>query len=281
MSDETRRGRAPWREGPDADAPASSWLSLDDDEVLRRIETLDPAADADEQLLEVVHSSRHFFIRQEAAKRVRDRRSLFAFEGDRHVGQILVRHLTRREDLTYLEKLAIRSHYVEVRKAAQVQLAQVWARLQVPAAEPGAPTKRVAARARKPDAGRGGVDGSLLGWAVHFIVEQVWKGLGTEVTANLLRRAQQELREAHPMLGRFKLDASAQVTLELAGDARLPPEAVRGVAAWMASFLAAARRADRELGGLSVREVTRLMADALQEAGFYSAYEEAERRRLA
>ena len=49
-------------------------------------------------------SHRHFFIRQEAAKRVKDRRRLFAFEDDRHVGQILVRHLTRREDVTYLER---------------------------------------------------------------------------------------------------------------------------------------------------------------------------------
>lgn len=282
MAEEDRNRRLPWHEGPDEGAAADSWLSLDDDEVLQRIETLDAAWDADERLLEVVRSSRHFFIRQEAAKRVRDRRTLFAFEGDRHVGQILVRRLTRREDLTYLERLAIRSHYVEVRKAAQVQLAQVWARLQMPTPEPGAVVKRAHGRAGDPDAGRGEVDGSLLGWAVHFIVEQAWGQLGTEVTANLLRRAQQELREAHPILGRFQLDESAQVALELAsGGSRLQGDAVRGVAAWMASFLAAARRENRELGQVSVRHVTRLMADALEEAGFYTAYEEAERRRLA
>jgi hypothetical protein len=282
MADDIRNLRKPWTEGPDEDAPPDSWLSLDDDEVLRRIETLDPEVDADEQLIEVVQSSRHFFIRQEAAKRVRDRRKLFAFEGDRHVGQILVRHLTRREDLTYLERLASTSHHAEVRRAAQVQLAELWVRLELPAPDPEPAAKRPAARSRKPDAGGSRVDGSLLGWAVHFIVEQAWSQLGTELTANLLRRTQLDLREAHPVLGRFKLDASAQVALELAaGASRLQGDAVRGVAAWMASFLAVARREKPELEKISVRQVTRLMADALEQAGFYSAYEEAERRRLA
>jgi hypothetical protein len=77
------------------------WLSLDDDELLHRIETFDGTEDEDDRLLEVVTSDRHFFIRQEAAKRVRERRRLFAFEDERHVGQILVCHLSSREDLTY------------------------------------------------------------------------------------------------------------------------------------------------------------------------------------
>jgi hypothetical protein len=278
LADETPYPRAPWHEGPDEDAPASSWLALDDDEVLQRIETLDPAIDADAQLLEVVHSARHFFIRQEAAKRVRDRRKLFAFENDRHVGQILVRHLTRREDLTYLEKLASGSHHAEVRTAAQVQLAQLWARLKRPRPEKRAPAVPSVSGIRPHEAARSGVDSSLLGWAVHFIVERVWSALGTERTAILLRKTRQELREAHPILGRFKLDASAQVAFELAaGSSKLQPDAVRAVAAWMAAFLAAARQEKGELRQASVREVTRLMADALQEAGFYSAFEEAER----
>jgi hypothetical protein len=282
VSDKAPFRREPWHEGPDAGAPPESWLSLDDDEVLQRIETLDPAVDADDRLLEIVHSSRHFFIRQEAAKRVRDRRRLFAFESDRHVGQILVRHLTRREDIDYLEKLAGRSHHVEVRKAAQLQLARLWARFQPSAPGQGQvpPAGRLAARAPERESSRGGaVEANLLGWAVHSIVEPARSRLGAELTASLLHRSQQELREAHPVLGRFKLDASAQVALELAGSAKLGPQAVRGVAAWMASFLAAAGREDRELGRISVREVTRLMADALQEAGFYSAHEEAARRR--
>ena len=98
----------------------------------------------------MVESHRHFFLRQEAAKRVKDRSRLFAFEDDRHVGQILVRHLTRREDVTYLERLSARSHHVEVRSAAQVQLARVWRRLDAPGAQPvaAATLARAASRGR-------------------------------------------------------------------------------------------------------------------------------------
>jgi hypothetical protein len=128
--------REPWHEGPDEDAAEDSWLALDDDGLLHRIETLGSEEDEDDQLLDVVASHRHFFVRQEAAKRVRDRRRLFAYEDDRHVGQILVRHLNRREDLTYLERLAIRSRHVEVRSAAQVQLARVWRKLEAPRPTP-------------------------------------------------------------------------------------------------------------------------------------------------
>ena len=128
--------REPWVEGPDEEAPPESWLTLDDDELLHRIETFDARENEDDRLLEVVESHRHFFLRQEAAKRVKDRSRLFAFEDDRHVGQILVRHLTRREDVTYLERLSARSHHVEVRSAAQVQLARLWRRLDAPGAQP-------------------------------------------------------------------------------------------------------------------------------------------------
>ena len=139
--------REPWVEGPDEEAPPESWLTFDDDELLHRIETFDARENEDDRLLEVVESHRHFFLRQEAAKRVRDRSRLFAFEDDRHVGQILVRHLTRREDVTYLERLSARSRHVEVRSAAQVQLARLWRRLDAPrpaaAPAPEAPVETV------------------------------------------------------------------------------------------------------------------------------------------
>ena len=77
MSDAAER--EPWTEGPDEEAPPESWLVLDDDELLHRIETCEPGEDTDERLLEVVGSHRHFFIRQEAAKKVADRRRLFDF----------------------------------------------------------------------------------------------------------------------------------------------------------------------------------------------------------
>src|SRR5512144_2725377 len=136
MDDSFRR--RPWTETPDEGAPPESWLSLPDDELLHRIQSFDAQENEDDRLLEVVASDRHFFIRQEAAKRVRDRGRLFAFEDDRHVGQILVRHLTRREDATYLERLSNRSHHAEVRAAAQVQLARLWRRLDAPKPGPEA-----------------------------------------------------------------------------------------------------------------------------------------------
>jgi hypothetical protein len=117
--------RRPWRAGPDRAAPASSWLALDDDELLARIETLPPDADADAQLIAVVRSDRHFFIRQEAAKRIRNGATLRSYQHDRHIGQILVRRLNRREDIAYLEELVEHSRHLEVRKAAAAQLARL------------------------------------------------------------------------------------------------------------------------------------------------------------
>ena len=73
-------------------------------------------------LHEVVQSDRHFFIRQEAAKKIRDPAILKDFTEDRHIGQILVRQMTRAADVAYLERLRDDSRYIEVRKAAEAQL---------------------------------------------------------------------------------------------------------------------------------------------------------------
>ena len=73
--------------------------------------------------MEVVRSARHFFVRQEAAKRIRRGDRLKAHSGDRHIGQILVRAMTRREDAAYLESLVRDSRHIEVKKAAEAQLA--------------------------------------------------------------------------------------------------------------------------------------------------------------
>ena len=112
--------RAAWTYG--AAPGAEGWLSLSDDELLYRIEALPAEHGRDEQLLEVVRSTRHFFIRQEAAKRVRDTERLKAWSTDRHVGQVLVRGMTRAEDVDYLERLRDETRYLEVRKAAEAQL---------------------------------------------------------------------------------------------------------------------------------------------------------------
>jgi len=98
------------------------WLALPDDELVFRIESLGADHAHDEELLAVVRSHRHFFIRQEAAKRIRDAERLKVFSGDRHIGQMLVRQMRREEDIDYLEQLLRESRHLEVRNAAQVQL---------------------------------------------------------------------------------------------------------------------------------------------------------------
>jgi len=281
--------RRPWTEGPDEEAPPESWLLLDDDVLLHRIETKDPSENEDERLIEVVESDRHFFIRQEAAKRVSDRNRLFAFEDDRHVGQILVRHLTRREDVTYLERLSARSKHKEVRSAAQVQLARLWRRLDAP--EPAAPAMLAVPPAPAPPPPappapaslappepatsapleRGGVDGSLLAWAAHFLVEPSWSHLGTKGTRDLLMRTRRELLGRHPTLVYFEITPDAHVATNLDGGPRLPGDSVKAVAAWMVAFRVAVRDLAPGVEPASVRAATSMMADALRDAGFYAA----------
>jgi len=101
---------------------ATGWLALSDDELIYRIESLalDHVRDAD--LVTVVRSNRHFFIRQEAAKKIRDTELLKAFASDRHIGQILARQMKRESDVEYLEGLLRESRHLEVRKAAEAQL---------------------------------------------------------------------------------------------------------------------------------------------------------------
>ena len=303
MSDPSQR--RPWSEGPDEEAEPESWLVLDDDGLLHRIETLGAEEDEDDQLLAVVGGERHFFIRQEAAKRVKDRRRLYSFEDDRHVGQILVRHLSRREDLTYLERISMLSRHVEVRQAAQVQLARVWRRVErsqpretrpmteaslAATPEHAAPPAAAPVISARPAATAGSadvpltsaplegeeVDASLLGWAAHFLVEQAWNHLGTNETRALLLQSHHDLAPACPTLALFTVGEDARVTLEFESGPRIPRLAVRDLAVWMAAFRRAARRTALQAGAVSVRACTALMADALRAAGFYAASDEAE-----
>ncbi len=102
------------------------WLSLSDDDLLYQIELLgDEPHDRDDALVEVVRSERHFFIRQEAAKKIHAPDVLKAFAGDRHIGQILVRVMNRNSDVAYLERLRSESRHLEVRKAADAQLRHI------------------------------------------------------------------------------------------------------------------------------------------------------------
>jgi len=105
---------------------SGGWLSLNDDDLLYQIELLgDEPHDKDDALVEVVRSERHFFIRQEAAKKIHDPDVLKAFAGDRHIGQILVRVMNRNSDVAYLERLRSDSRHLEVRKAADAQLRHI------------------------------------------------------------------------------------------------------------------------------------------------------------
>lgn len=119
MSDAPSR-RLAWKEG--GSPGAGELLGLHDDQLIHRIDALPPDHGRDQELLEVVRSDRHFFIRQEAAKRIRDADLLKEHAGDRHIGQILVRGMTRAEDRAYLEKLVAETRHLEVRKAAEAQL---------------------------------------------------------------------------------------------------------------------------------------------------------------
>jgi len=119
MSVDRRRSGSP--PGPLA-GPSDGWLNLPDDELLYRIESLPEEHDQDLSLMEVVRSVRHFFVRQEAAKKIRDAELLKAHANDRHIGQILARVMTRTADVAYLEKLRAETRHLEVRKAAEAQL---------------------------------------------------------------------------------------------------------------------------------------------------------------
>jgi hypothetical protein len=121
MTDDKAQRRRSWKPGPDDQTPGG-WLALSDDELLFRIEALPSDHDQDDVLLEVVRSLRHFFVRQEAAKKIGNPDRLKSHSSDRHIGQILVRNMTRDEDVAYLENLVRDSRHIEVRKAAEAQL---------------------------------------------------------------------------------------------------------------------------------------------------------------
>jgi hypothetical protein len=117
-----------------------------------------------------------------------------------------------------------------------------------------------------------GVDGTLLSWALHFVVEQAWAELGTTVTANLLGRTQSALRGKWPHLAHFHIGDKAQVTFDLSHGATLASDAVEAVANWLATFLCLARRVTPDLTKIDVQQSTLLMAPALQRVGFYAAF---------
>jgi hypothetical protein len=98
------------------------WLGLSDEDLIHRIEELEEGHGLDAQLMAVVGSERHFFVRQVAAKKIEDHKLLHEHWADRDIGQILVRGVSRAEDVAYLERLAKQTRFADVRKAAEAQL---------------------------------------------------------------------------------------------------------------------------------------------------------------
>ncbi len=120
---------------------------MSDDDLLQWLE--ENPNHRDDELLEIVSSQRHFYVRQMAALQLNDPEALKRFADDRHVGQILARRLARDEDIAYLEDLVQRSRHIEVRSAAQAQLRALGVRPQ-PTAAPGNSATSAAAIALAP-----------------------------------------------------------------------------------------------------------------------------------
>ncbi len=138
--------REPWQRGPNATVPGISWQSSDDDTLLAWLQALPADHGMDAQLLEILSSDRHFYLRQTAAMSMGDPERLKEFAGDRHIGQILARRLSRAEDIGYLSGLVQASQHLEVRRAAQAQLTSLLTRLGISNPESSFPPSSTVAR---------------------------------------------------------------------------------------------------------------------------------------
>jgi hypothetical protein len=67
------------------------------------------------------------------------------------------------------------------------------------------------------------------------------------------------------------VEKDGHVTVDLSLGPDLPRETVTSVASWMMAFVDAAQRVAPDMEEVDVRQATRLMADALEQAGFYQA----------
>ncbi len=161
---------------------------------------------------------------------------------------------------------------------SEADLAQAWLQMVQQHERVTGKLREVAESLRRVPDARGGVDGSLLSWALHFVVEQAWADLGTTVTASLLGRTQRMLARRWPHLAHFRVGERAQVTFDLSRGSTLVPDAVEAVAAWLAAFLHLAREVAPNLAQLDVQQSTVLMASALDNIGFYAALAEATAR---
>ncbi len=118
-----------------------------------------------------------------------------------------------------------------------------------------------------------GVEASLLAWALSFISEQAQSQLGMATTVALLRRTQRDLQPRHPPLQHFHVAENGRVVSDLPARSELLPAAVASMAGWAKTFLGVAGTKAEGLAGLPIRNVTKMIEDPLQRAGFYAAFE--------
>lgn len=132
------------------------------------------------------------------------------------------------------------------------------------------------------DVAGGGVEGSVLVWAVSLLRDIVAARLGLAPTIGLLRQSRRELLLAHPGLSGFKVGPGGGIEVSLPKEStratlsgiRLPRGAVEGVAAWATVFRAEAGMLAGPPRLPTIRRATRMMAEELERVGFYAALEE-------
>jgi hypothetical protein len=109
--------------------PADAWQGCDDSTLLAWLHSLPAGHGRDADVLDIVASPRHLYVRQAAAVAVSDPDHLLNFLRNRQMGPVLTRQLSRVEDLAYLADLVQSSRHPEVRRLACAHLQQVSARL--------------------------------------------------------------------------------------------------------------------------------------------------------
>jgi hypothetical protein len=131
----------------------------------------------------------------------------------------------------------------------------------------------IKARSLPPQAA--GISSLLLIWVMHFIIEQTWVHLGTSVAVAVLRRTRASLARRFEVLKYFQVEEDAKVQVDPSPGQQLPADSVAAVAAWSARYLAEAARIVPDVGRLRVRQATILMEHALDQVGFYAAFDQA------
>jgi CheY-like chemotaxis protein len=129
----------------------------------------------------------------------------------------------------------------------------------------------------------GGVEGSQLLWVMSLLRDLARERLGFLPALALLRRSHRRLAHFYPALEAFEIGDDGRVGVRVDDQAaarttlsgwRLPRGAVRAVAAWALAFRDEATRLAGPPRLPTLKKATRMIADDLEELGFYAALEE-------